>query len=825
MVNADGETDDLTALRAECVRLRAENARLRSQLGLTKAEPLALPRQAPPATREHAANRRSPAAMALPVAAPSALETDGQVASASPVAAKLALFRTLFRGREDVFAVRWQNKAGRSGYAPACAHEWDRSVCCKPQVKCADCPNRALLPLTDEMIRDHLTGRHTVGIYPLLPDETCRFLALDFDKAEWRHDVSSFAGVCAQSDVPAYVEVSRSGDGAHVWVFFAGAIDAAQARRLGSALLTRTTAQRHEVGLDSYDRLFPGQDTLPKGGFGNLIALPLQRGPRDRGHSVFVDSNWIPWPDQWAFLAAVGRMAESRIEAVIDGATGGAHPLDVAFITEEDEAEPWKRRGTPPISAADLPAQVRGVVANALYIEKQELPAAFINRLIRLAAFQNPEFYRAQAMRFPVWNKPRVIGCATDHPRHLALPRGCRDAVEALCGQYGVPFKVTDERMGGDALDVRFRGTLREDQQRAVTALLVTDTGVLVAPTGFGKTVVAAAIIAARQVNTVILVHRQELQRQWMERLATFLEGPGVVIGSVGGGKSRLGGRIDVALLQSLAQSGERTSPIERYGQVIVDECHHVSAMSFEAVLKAAPARYVLGLTATPIRRDGMQPIIAMQCGPVRHVATSPTDAPQERIVYRHLLPTRLDAADDAPIQAVLGLLSADAARNGRIATDIVAAYRAGRSCLVLTERTQHLDALVESVAKDVPDVIVLHGRLGPRERQRRLEALQAMSGTAPRVVVSTGKLVGEGFDHAPLDTLFLAMPVSWKGTLQQYAGRLSRAHASKTRVVIHDYLDADIPVLARMWKRRSLGYRAIGFVLKEEGPGSGLLL
>jgi superfamily II DNA or RNA helicase len=738
---------------------------------------------------------------------------------------KIEFFQRLFRGRTDAYPVRWESKSGKSGYSPACANEWQPLLCDKPRIKCADCPNRAFLAVTDEVVRQHLTGRIVAGVYPLLPDDQCYFLAMDFDGEDWREDVASVRTTGEAFDVPFAVEISRSGDGAHLWIFFDGAVPARDARRLGTALLSHTCARRRVLQLGSYDRLFPNQDRMPKGGFGNLIALPLQRGPRDRGHSVFVDSNWIPWPDQWAFLAALGRMAESRIEAVIDGATGGAHPLDVAFITEEDEAEPWKRRGTPPISAADVPAQVRGVVANALYIEKQELSAAFINRLIRLAAFQNPEFYRAQAMRFPVWNKPRVIGCATDHPRHLALPRGCRDAVEALCGQYGVPFNVTDERMGGDALDVRFRGTLREDQQRAVTALLVTDTGVLVAPTGFGKTVVAAAIIAARQVNTVILVHRQELQRQWMERLATFLEGPGVVIGSVGGGKSRLGGRIDVAVLQSLAQNGEGTSPIERYGQVIVDECHHVSAMSFEAVLKAAPARYVLGLTATPIRRDGMQPIITMQCGAVRHVAVSPTDAPQERVVYRHLLPTRLDVADDAPIQAVLGLLSADTARNGRIASDIVAAYRAGRSCLVLTERTQHLDALVESVAKDVPDVIVLHGRLGPRERQRRLEALQAMSGTAPRVVVSTGKLVGEGFDHAPLDTLFLAMPVSWKGTLQQYAGRLSRAHASKTRVVIHDYLDADIPVLARMWKRRSLGYRAIGFVLKEEGAGSGLLL
>jgi len=314
MGNADGEMDALTALRAECEQLRAENTHLRSLLTPTAAE-------APPA------KRRSPPATALTMAAPSALETNGPVTSDSPVATKLALFRTLFRGREDVFAVRWQSKAGRSGYAPACANEWDRALCGKPKAKCADCPSRALLPLTDEVIRDHLTGRHTIGVYPLLPDDTCRFLALDFDKAEWRQDVSAFTEVCRQFDVPAYVEVSRSGNGAHVWAFFAEAIDAARARRLGSALLTRTTAQRHEVGLDSYDRLFPGQDTLPKGGFGNLIALPLQRQPRDDSKSVFVDADFQPAPDQWRLLSGVTRMSTADVARALEEALDGVDAL------------------------------------------------------------------------------------------------------------------------------------------------------------------------------------------------------------------------------------------------------------------------------------------------------------------------------------------------------------------------------------------------------------------------------------------------------------------------------------------------------------------
>lgn len=725
---------------------------------------------------------------------------------------KIALFRGLFRGRTDVYPTRWEGASGKSGYAPACANEWRVGVCEKPRIKCAQCPNRAFLSVTDDLIRQHLTGKVTAGVYPLLPDDTCYFLAMDFDGEAWQADVLSVRESCGRFEVPTAIEISRSGEGAHLWIFFDRAVAARDARALGTALLTHTCARRRVLELSSYDRLFPNQDRLPQGGFGNLIALPLQRTPREGGRSVFVDETLTPWPDQWGFLAGVARMLIDRTEPVIRAASGGAHPLDVAFILEEDEAQPWKRRITPTLEAADRPASVHAVLANALYFEKQGLPPALANRLIRLAAFQNPEFYRAQAMRFPVWNKPRVIGCATNHPQHLALPRGCLEAAQALFAAHGIPFTWTDERAAGALLDVQFRGTLRADQEAALSAVLAHDTGMLVAPTGFGKTVVAAALMARRRVNTLVLVHRQGLQRQWMERLGGFLEGAEPFIGTLGGGKSDLSGCIDVMVMQSLARLGEESTLTQGYGQIIVDECHHVSAVSFEAILRAATARYVLGLTATPIRRDGLQPILTMQCGPVRHVARTPDEAPQERIVVRHLLPTSLVFKDATPIQEILSALTLDVPRNTRIARDAAEAYRAGAQVLVLTERTQHVEALAELLTAEVPALVVLHGRLSPRERARRLEALEAMPTTVPRVVLATGKLIGEGFDHAPLDTLFLAMPISWKGTLQQYAGRLSRAQASKTRVVIHDYVDADIPVVARMARRRALGYEAIGY-------------
>jgi hypothetical protein len=514
MRNADGEMDDLTALRAECEQLRAENTHLRSVLGLPETVPSPTKLASPPA--------------AIGSAAPNPPDFGAPVTSDSPVAAKLALFRALFRGREDVFAVRWQSKAGRSGYAPACAHEWDRALCGKPKVKCGDCPSRALLPVTDEVIRDHLTGRHTVGVYPLLADETCRFSALDFDKAEWRHDVSAFATVCAELDVPAYVEVSRSGDGAHVWLFFAEAIAAAQARRLGSALLTRTTAERHEVGLDSYDRPFPNQDTLPKGGFGNLIALPLQRQPRDEGRCVFVDADFQPAPDQWRLLSGVKRMSAADVVRALEKALAGAGALGELIARDDGAEEPWtlppSGRRPESLILGPFPDALDVVSSNLVYVSKDGLPQGLQDRLVRLAAFENPEFYRAQAMRLPTFAKPRLICCAEEIAGYIALPRGCLDAVLGLLKTHGIEPRFRDERTDGETLDVTFHGDLTLQQLDAAEAILAHDNGVLCAATAFGKTVVGAWLIAARQVNTLVLVHRRQLMDQWRERIAAFLD-------------------------------------------------------------------------------------------------------------------------------------------------------------------------------------------------------------------------------------------------------------------------------------------------------------
>ncbi|SEC72535.1 hypothetical protein SAMN05216205_3093 [Pseudomonas mohnii] len=727
--------------------------------------------------------------------------------------AKVDLFRNLFRGRADVYPIRWESRAGKSGYAPACANEWRPGVCEKPRIKCGDCGNRQLLPLTDEVIFRHLAGDVVVGIYPLLPDDTCYFLAVDFDEAEWRDDARAFVQSCHELNVPVALEISRSGNGAHAWIFFDRNVSAFDARRLGASIISHACERTRQLALSSYDRLFPNQDYMPKGGFGNLIALPLQKRARAQNNSVFVDESLEPHSDQWAFLASVQRMSPGDIEPAIIRAMGNRDPVGVAYVEDEGDAEPWKGRDTRSHKlTCPLPASLRITLANLVYFEKSELPQPLANQLVRLAAFQNPEFYKAQAMRMSVWNKPRIIGCAQNFPKHIALPRGCLDAALELLEENGITAEFQDERFAGDPIDVSFLGTLRSDQEVAVSSMLSHDVGILCAPTAFGKTVTAAALIAKRSVNTLVLVHRTELLRQWQERLHAFLGVGNEVVGTIGGGKAKPTGVIDIAVMQSLSRKGEVSDTVKNYGQIIVDECHHVSAVSFESLLRSAVARYVVGLTATPIRRDGQQPIIFMQCGPVRHSATRPASAPHDLSVVPRLLSKPIVVPDGSGIQDVFRRLADDVERTAKIVSEVELAFSQGRKILVLTERTEHVDALETELKGRVHNLFTLHGRVPKKQRIARMHDLDSLPPDAPRVLVATGKLVGEGFDHPALDTLVLAMPISWKGILQQYAGRLHRAHADKADVRVIDFVDAGNVALMRMWDKRQAGYKAMGY-------------
>ena len=751
----------------------------------------------------------------------------------SPVEEKIRLFRSLFRGREDLYARRFESrKTGRSGYAPACANEWVRGVCEKPRIKCAECPHRRFLPVTDEVIRWHLSGTDAegktfvAGIYPLLTDDSCWFVAIDFDKSGWREDTSACLDACRHLDLPAALERSRSGNGAHLWLFFEEPIPASLARRLASHVLTETMEGRPEVGLDSYDRLFPNQDTMPQGGFGNLIALPLQKGPRVQANSVFLTDDLEPWPDQWSFLASVRKLARERIEETVQEAERRGRVLGVRLPPqEEDDAEPWtappsRQRKVQPIPG-ELPKTLELVLGNEIYIAKEGLHPALRNRLLRRAAFQNPEFYQAQALRLSTYGTPRIIACAEDHPHHIGLPRGCLEDVERLLGDLGIAMTIRDERRRGQPLAVTFQGKLRHEQVAAANALLAHETGVLAATTAFGKTVIGAWLIARRAVSTLVLVHRQQLLEQWIERLAMFLGLPAQSIGRIGGGRNRPTGLLDVAIMQSLVRKGVVDDRIADYGQLIVDECHHLSARSFELIARRAKARFSVGLSATVTRKDGHHPIIFMQCGPVRYRVDARTQAAARP--FKHWVfvrPTAFESlrtpeADKRiEFQALYQALIDDEARTRRICDDVVESVRTGRSPLVLTERNDHLDRLAQALTPGIRHVVVLKAGVGKKQRGAMRDRLSGIPADEDRVVIATGKHIGEGFDDPRLDTLFLTLPVSWRGTIAQYAGRLHRLHDGKCEVQIYDYADLNAPMLARMFDRRCRGYEALGYTI-----------
>jgi superfamily II DNA or RNA helicase/very-short-patch-repair endonuclease len=762
------------------------------------------------------------------------MEPNNRIHHHSAPEEKIALFRSLFRGREDVYPRRFESrKTGKTGYSPVCANEWVQGICEKPKIKCAECPHRRFLPVTDDVIRCHLSGQDgngwdfTMGVYPMLLDESCFFLAADFDKAAWQDDAQAFLETCRQMNLPAALERSRSGNGGHVWLFFSEAVPATLARKLASHVLTETMERRPDIGLDSYDRFFPNQDTLPQGGFGSLIALPFQKKPRQLGNSVFLDNNLTPYDDQWAFLSEVRRIGRGDVEESVRRAEAKGRVVGVRLplTDEEDDAAPWaaaeSRRAARSI-ADPVPEELELVLGNEIFVGKDALPPALRNRLIRLAAFQNPEFYRAQVMRLPTYDTSRIVACARDYPHHIGLPRGCLDDVRQLLSDLKVTCVIRDERCSGKMLDVFFHGELRPEQRLAAEALLAHETGVLSATTAFGKTVISAWLIARRAVNTLVLVHRRQLQEQWIERLSKFLGLPPSTIGRVGGGRKRPTGTLDVATIQSLVRKGVVDDMVGHYGHVIVDECHHLSAYSFEQVARHARARFVTGLSATVTRKDGHHPIIFMQCGPLRHRVNAKQQAaarPFEHIVVVRPTGFRSLRTPNSNLRTqfreLYDELVSDANRTRLICQEIMQAVREQRSPIVLTERNDHLDNLTDQLSPEVRNVVVLRGGMGKREIDRTRARLAAIPDHEERLLLATGRCVGEGFDDARLDTLFLTLPVSWQGTIAQYVGRLHRLHDGKREVRVHDYADLDVPMLARMFDRRCKGYEAVGYTIR----------
>ena len=746
---------------------------------------------------------------------------------------RLSIFQGLFRGREDVFAQRFvSSKTGKAGYQPVCKNRWSDG-CIEHKRKCEGCPFREFAPLDEVVIRRHLDkdAKETdvIGIYPIREDNRVYFLCADFDDKNCEHgyldDVLSYVCVCKDWGIPGYIERSRSGKGAHVWIFFDDPVLASDARRLGFAIIGAAMENNVRLDMKSYDRFLPNQDFLPKGGFGNLIALPLQGLARKSRNSVFVDEDFEAYPDQWSLLSSARKLTASELKAIL---TNHAYQIE---LSSSSETKPWETPKPNHISFEDFRSTVKLVRANGLYVPIKSVSGKVLRHLKGLASFRNPKYYELLNARKPLYHTPSLVTCYEMTEDYLKLPRGCEDAVIELLQSNFSAWEEDDQTNAGRAIDVSFSGELRPEQEAAVQRLLSYNNGVLAATTAFGKTVAAIGMIGRRKTNTLILVHSKALLEQWKEEIEKFLiinEAEPVIeekksrgrrkvfspVGLLDGSRNTLHGIIDIAVFNS-ALSEDGVKPFVRnYGMVIADECHHSGAIGYERVLKYVNAKYVYGLSATPTRQDGMTPIVFMQCGPIRYKSDAKAQMARQsfsRVLVPRFTPFRAIEEKGNALQYLRDLAN-DRARNELIVQDVVAELDAGRTPIILTKRKDHISILADMLAPYCRNVVQLIGTASAKEKRQAMDRLKSIPDSEPLIVIATGKYVGEGFNYPRLDTLFIALPVAYPNIVQQYTGRLHRDYEGKTEVRVYDYIDIHVPVIANMYGKRLKCYAPIGY-------------
>lgn len=740
---------------------------------------------------------------------------------------KTDLFLTLFRGRESVYPKRWENtKTGKQGYSPVCENEWVKPICDKPKIKCADCCHQKFSALNSSAVATHLRGQATIGTYAIREDDTCTFLACDFDESSWQADLLAYCDTAKSFGIEAAMERSRSGKGGHAWIFFAEKIPARLARSLGTLIIAKCSERNIRLSLESYDRFFPTQDFLPRGGFGNLIALPLQKTPRDNGNSCFIDENFNVIPDQWAYLSQVRRVLKYEVDLLLkeflpkDNFKRVDAFEDVAWATDNQILEKTTVALEHDTSLEGKDIEV--IFGSMLSIPVEGLPTKVVARLKKTSSFANPEFYKKQRMRLQTYPHPRFIFSGELRPDHILLPRGVLDKVIKILQEASANVVIRDERIAKKKVKVEFEGQLTPIQEKAVKKIKESDLGILMAPPGAGKTVMACKLIADRKVSTLILVHRQPLLEQWKERISSFLKIPIKEIGTLSGSKKKMTGKIDVGMLQTIANLDDFTEIIEKYSQIIIDECHHIPAQTFEAILKQIPARYILGLSATPYRKDGLEKIMFLQCGPIRHeILPSEVSAlPKEVSIYETSLVFPEDLGRQPPYHVLIHHLVQNKVRNNLIASKVTEVLEQNRFPLLVSDRKDHLELLQQLIKTMNPDVelVVLEGTLTNKQRKTAFEKITEFKFANKKIMImATSSLIGEGFDLPALDTLIFATPLSFEGRLIQYAGRIHRESPNKALAQIIDFVDSYSAMFLKMYRGRISTYRKMGYKINED--------
>ena len=747
--------------------------------------------------------------------------------STSPVdKEKVSLFLEMFACRQDVFAKFWKNKkSGKKGWSPVCSNEWAPGICEKPKVKCAECSNQSFEPLNEAVVYRHLKGEIHIGAYTIRKDNSCKFLAVDFDNDKWHEDIILFKNEGAKLGIDVALERSKSGKGGHAWIFFSEPISAILARKIGAIIMTQATRQTPQLNLSSYDRFFPNQDFIPKGGFGNLIALPLQGVSQKAGNTVFIDDNMKVFTDQWKYLSSIRRTSYKQVSELVDKFSKSIEKENNKL---EDEQKNWLENSLDIFSKNKknefIGVKVTAELFSQIKINIKNIPAPLIFSLRRLALLANPEFFQKQRMRFSTWNIPKYIFCGEQTNSALILPGGLIDSCKEVCQSAGAEFYITDKRLNYKRLRMSFKGKLRKEQKKAVTALLQNEKGVLTAPPGSGKTIIACSIIAKRKLPALVLVHRAPLRDQWKKKITEFIKFNIKQIGTISGLKKNGNGKIDIATMQTISKMKNVSDFLSRYGQIVIDECHHVPAFTFESIIKKCPAKYILGLTATPYRKDGLQSIIHIQCGPIRYRMTDTQSNLKKRVIFRNIpikFPEEIEP--QPPIHKVWACIVYNEQRIELITKDIKSNLNEGRIPLLISDRRQHLEFIKNSlVNKNMGlkenQAFILDGRISKKQRQQILEKTnQLILKKEPVCLLATGALIGEGFDLPALDTLFLTMPIAFSGRLIQYAGRINRPLEGKKEIRIYDYVDTGSGLTFSMFKKRVIVYRKMDYRMEAD--------